>query len=197
MRLLPILILLPLLAGCATRSYRFDGVGADGSTGREVRYVLESESGQEGAITIRIKGRAYDKVGERETDTVRIVVVLDNMSDDAVEIPLDGVALKDDEGRTWNRVSVAAPADAPPTMMVGVARERTSYELLYDSGGPGALNTTGSVTFDWAYRFRGQETRHQSRFLPVRIERSHVYWSGGFWYGYGHHHLYWGPTWCW
>ncbi|NRA94956.1 MAG: hypothetical protein HRU14_01980 [Planctomycetes bacterium] len=109
MRRLPIMILLPLLAGCATRTYRFDGVGADGSTGREVRYVLESEDGPEGVITLRVKGKAHDRLGERETDTVRVVVTLDNGSEDAVEIPLDGLVLSDDAGRKWNRVATSVP----------------------------------------------------------------------------------------
>lgn len=177
------------------RTYRFDGVGADGSTAPEVRYVLESEDGREGTITIRMKGKTYDQLGERETDTVRVIVTLDNASGDAVEVPIDGLVLSDDEGRKWNRVTVLVPEGASEAAMVAGARQRLSYEVLYDAGAPGALKTTGSVTFDWRYRFRGQETRHQSRFLPVRIERRSVYWSGGFWYGHGHPHLHWGTAW--
>ena len=191
------MILLPLLAGCATRTYRFDGVGADGSTGREVRYVLESEDGPEGVITLRVKGKAHDRLGERETDTVRVVVTLDNGSEDAVEIPLDGLVLSDDAGRKWNRVATSVPEGASETTMIAGARQRLSYELLYDAGAPGALKTTGSVTCDWTYRFRGQETSHQSRFLPVRDERRSAYWSGGFWYGHRYRDLYWGSGWRW
>ena len=197
MRSLPFVILLSLLAGCSMRTYRFDGVGADGSTVREVRHVLESDAGREGAITISMGGKTHDKVGDRETDTVRVTVVLDNASEDTVELPLEGLTLKDDEGRAWNRVSVSFPAGASETTMAAGAHQRASYEVLYDAGAPGALKTTGSVTLDWGYRFRGQETRHQSRFLPVRIERRPVFFPGGVLYGHRHRGLHWGSGWHW
>jgi len=188
-----------LLAGCASRTYRFDGVGADGSRGREIRYVLASDDGNEGSITLEARGRAYDRLGERETDTLRVTIVLDNASDDDIEVPIDGLALTDDEGRTWHRVQVIGMGDAPaPSPLVAPAQARTSYQLLYDAGAPGSLRTTGSVILGWSYRFRGQTTGHESRFLPVRIERR-TYWSSGFFYGDGGYRggLYWGPAWGW
>jgi hypothetical protein len=80
------------------------------------------------------------------------------------------------------------PDGAPSERTFSVApRERTTIEMYYDTGAPGALRTTGSVTLDWSYRFRGQETRHQTRFLPVRYEtRPAVVYRVGYYYG---------PTW--
>lgn len=187
-----------LLTGCASRSYRFEGVGADGRTGREIRHVLTSEAGDEGVITLEARGRAYTEVAGRETDTIRMTLVLDNRSEDAIEVPLDQLALVDDEGRQWRRAEIAGadlvgPDGGPPQVLVAPAKARTSFEVLYDAGAPGSLRTTGSVTLGWSYRFRGQTTSHESRFLPVRVQRT-TYWGGGLYYGgrWG-----WGPRWGW
>ena len=198
MRRFIILCCAALLTGCASRSYRFDGVGADGSTGREIRYVLESEAGNEGSITVQARGRAHARLDDRETDTLRVMFVLDNASDDSLEIPLEKVTLTDDEGRGWRRARVAGPfeseGEGPPQALLAPSHARTSYELLFDAGAPGSLKTTGSVTLGWSYRFRGQSTDHKSRFLPVRIERR-GYWSGGVYFGAFPPFSRWGYSW--
>jgi len=196
--LLTLLVAAFLASGCASRSYRFDGVGPEGTRGRQVRYVLESGAGNEGSITLAARGRAYEEVGGRETDTVRVRVTLDNASDDALVVPLEGVELRDDEGRTWQRMDDPLADGTPGSAIEAAPRSRISVDLLYDAGAPGTLRTTGSVQLGWGYRFRGQDTRHSTRFLPVRREYGRVSWSLGF--GYGHGGWYgphWGPSWRW
>lgn len=201
-RLLPLLLIcsVTLVSGCSMSTVRFDGVGPDGTTGREVRYVLESDAGNEGSVTVSAKARRRDEVSGRETDTMRFRITVDNASTDPMHVPLAKISVRDDAGRQWRQVSVAAPEGSGTDDLVAPPQARTSIDLLYDAGAPDTLKTTGSVTLDWGYRFREQETTHATRFLPVQFRRSHVTWSTGFWYGWGHHHHYYGgfgPSWCW
>jgi hypothetical protein len=178
------------LTGCASRGYRFDGVGGDGSLVPAVSYILESEDGREGTVVVSAHGRAYEEVEEGwETDVVRIRIVLDNLSHDPLAVPLDDVLVFDDEGRAWGLLRTTGPQGVE-TDLHGPPGTRSTYDLLFDGGAPGALRTTGSISLDWAYRFRGIVIRHRTRFLPVRVERSSVVWGTGFWYGYH-------PGWCW
>ena len=176
-----------LLAGCATRTHRFDGIGADGTPGREVRYILESEDGREGLITLRMSGKAHDRIDGRETDVVRLTVVVDNYAHDGpVELPLEGAKLMDDQGREWQSLSVIRPPGSTGDVASVAGSRRESFTFVYDAGAAGALRPTGSLTFDWSYRVRGAVVEHATRFLPVRIERQTVYWSGGFIIGGGY-----------
>lgn len=177
-----------LAGGCATSAVHFEGAGGDGRLAPEVRYVLESDEGNEGSVTVHVHGWQHVDLDGRSTDTLRCFLTIDNASPDPLTLPLDLVSVRDDQQRRFRKVESVMdrePAGAAPdrTFTVG-PRERTTVEALFDAGAPGALRTTGSIFVDWAYRFRGQETRHETRFLPIRIHHhTHVVYHSGFWVG--------------
>lgn len=196
-RLANLFLLLPLVflaPGCATsRSFVFEGVGEDGRAAPDVRYVLSSTAGNEGSVTLDARGRAFDIVDGRETDTVSVRLTVDNASTDPLDIPLDALVLTDDQNRVLKRLEMDLPkapvgGDSARTLRIDPST-RTTLDFLYDLGASGVLRSTGSVSFDWRYLFRGQSVQHRTRFLPVRYYRStYVRPYASFYYG---------PSYCW
>lgn len=182
--LLVLVVSLGVLGGCASRTWRMEGVGPNGELGREVRYVLESDAGNEGSVTVAARGRARDQIDGRSTDTLRVWMTLDNASDDPISVPSERLIAKDDQGRQLVRLSALAPGPPASDIVIG-PRQRATVELLYDLGAPNALPSTGSLTIDWTYRFRGKEIGHSTRFLPVRYYAAPPAYQVGFGYGYG------------
>ncbi len=177
-----------VLVGCSSSSQAwFEGVGPEGSTAPEVRYTLQSAQGVEGAVTVELTGIRNDELDGRNTDTARVRLTVDNRSDAAIEIPLAHLALEDDEQRRYQRIESNLPAGSSTDFALVPARVRSSLEILFDAGGPRVLRTTGSLSLIWSYRFRGEETPHRTRFLPVRYRVATVYRTS----------LYYGPSWCW
>jgi len=198
-----LLLLSGFLCGCSsTRTVWLEGVAADGRTAKDVRYALQSEDGSEGSITVLAAGYRDSGDSVRPTDQVVFQLVIDNASSDPITVPLDATTAFDDEQRGFARIEsafVRAPEGTPPERTYTVApRERATLDLSFDLGAAGALRTTGSITLDWAYRFRGQETRHRTRFLPVRYVRAAPVYRVGYVHGYSYYGA--GPWWydpCW
>lgn len=193
-RRIPILCVLLLgallLPSCAVRSVSFSGVSSVGEASEKVRYTLESDDGVEGSIVLDVIGHRTDGAKDRPTDEVEVVVTIDNLSEDPIQFPTAEAELRDDAGRIYTLVATESPpiAGEGPTIVLEPAR-RLTFSLVYDTGGEDVLETTGSVTLDWKYRFRGQETHHQTRFIPSRRTRVvHHYHRTSFGFGFGSHY---------
>ncbi len=189
-----LLLLIPiLLPGCASSHVFMEGVGPDGRTAPEVRHVLQSAAGNEGSVTVRLHGTRGGGIDGRLTDLLHIQLTVDNASADPVELPLAALLVTDDTQHALARIQATLPAGSPAEAALVGPHTRATADLLYDVGAPGALRTTGSILIEWTYRFRGQEARHTTRFLPVRYAHHHhvattSWYVGPVWYG---------PAWCW
>ena len=187
-------LVLASLAGCASGPNQFDAVTAEGVRGRQARYVLESTAGNEGSITIEAQGEPLAAVDGRTTDTMRFTLTADNASDDAIVIYPAELGAIDDQGRKLLQVAAFLPPGSPAGIFRIEPRTRTSMEVVFDTGAPNTLETTGSIAFQWEYEYQGADRAHETRFLPTRVYRRDVYypaWSFGVGYGRG----YYGPVW--
>jgi hypothetical protein len=185
------LLLLP--AACAGPSYvAMEGVGPAGELAPQVRHALQSQDGLEGLVTISLHGVRDDLVDGVPADTVRASLFIENRSSDPIFVPVSGIRLHDDQQREVRRVEVSLPGGSSAETATLAPGAADSIQSLFQAGPPGTLRTTGSLSLEWSYVFRGQETRHRSRFLPVRWRTRVVR------YHYGpYFHPWYGPAWCW
>ena len=183
---------LGMLAGCASSGRSFHAVGATGDLVPEAEYLLESDTGVEGSIRLRVRGKYHREIEGRLTDILRVRIAASNESGDPIEIPLPAIKARDDAGHDLRLASTHLPEDQVGAESLVVApKSRTSFDLVFDAGGDDSLRTIGSVTLEWIYRFRGTEQKHRSRFLPVRYTYRRAY-PASIGIGFG----YWGGP-CW
>lgn len=191
-----LLILMPvLLAACANYDVRLDPVGPGGRLGREARFSISNdEEGELAWITLRAHGRRREKIGRIQTDVVWFNFVIDNESEDPVEMPIQEFKAFDDLGREYRLLDTSLPPDGASVLVVPQGPPLQA-QLTFDTGGYDRLLSTGSVSLEWSYRYRGRKVKHRTRFLPIRYVRYYApayawpepwygpyYWNFGFYY---------------
>ena len=153
---------------CASESVRLDAVGPDGRLGHEARYVIERSGSHQGMVILESSGLSNDTEAGHRMDTVRFRVIVNNTCDAPISLALDRLIARDDRGNLLPLVrSIRTFGDTGPLFTVAPLT-RSSMELLFDAGAPGALRTTGGMTLSWAYHLGDTDVDHATRFLPVR-----------------------------